>query len=62
MREAADDPEVIYDGAVVQALTGRLDDSRSLLDRAIKAGYSAGEAAMDDDLRALGLATSRPAK
>jgi eukaryotic-like serine/threonine-protein kinase len=62
MREAVDNPEVIYDGAVVQALTGRLDESRSLLDRAIKAGYSASEAAVDDDLRALGLTTSRPAK
>jgi superkiller protein 3 len=62
MREAADNPEVIYDGAVVHALTGRLDDSRSLLDRAIKAGYSAHEAAVDDDLRALGLTTPRPAK
>jgi hypothetical protein len=62
MREAADDPEVIYDGAVVQALTGRLDDSRTLLDRAIKAGYSAAEAAMDDDLRALDLTAPRQAR
>ena len=62
MREAADNPEVIYDGAVVHALTGQLEASRSLLERAIRAGYSANEAAVDDDLRALGLTTPRPAK
>ena len=54
LREAPRNPEVIYRNAVVSALTGRLDEGRSFLDRALKAGYSATDAAVDDDLRALG--------
>jgi tetratricopeptide (TPR) repeat protein/tRNA A-37 threonylcarbamoyl transferase component Bud32/TolB-like protein len=54
LREAPQNPEVIYRNAVVSTLTGRLDEGRAFLDRALKAGYSASEAAMDDDLRALG--------
>lgn len=53
LRDAPDNPDVIYRNAVVSALAGRIDESRALLDRALKAGYSASEAAVDDDLRAL---------
>jgi len=62
MREAPGDPNVIYRNAVVNALTGRLDEGRALLDQALKAGYSASEAAIDDDLRALGPVGARAAK
>jgi Flp pilus assembly protein TadD len=62
MRELPGNPDVIYRNAVVNALTGRLDESRALLDQALKAGYSASEADIDDDLRALGPIGARVAK
>ncbi len=62
MRAAPDQPDVLYRGAVVNALTGRLDEGRRLLARALAAGYSASEAAVDDDLRALGPVAARAAK
>ena len=61
MREAPGNPEVIYRNAVVNTLTGRLDEGRALLAQALKAGYSASEAAIDDDLRALGPLSPRAA-
>ncbi len=54
MREAPGNPDVIYRAAVVNTLAGRLTEGRVLLDQALNAGYSASEAAIDDDLRALG--------
>jgi tetratricopeptide (TPR) repeat protein/TolB-like protein/tRNA A-37 threonylcarbamoyl transferase component Bud32 len=62
LKEAPQNPEVIYRNAVVAALTGRLDEGRTFLDRALKAGYSASEAAIDDDLRVLGPPAVRAAK
>jgi tetratricopeptide (TPR) repeat protein/tRNA A-37 threonylcarbamoyl transferase component Bud32/TolB-like protein len=62
LREAPTNPDVIYRCAVVATLTGRLDEGRAFLDRALKAGFSASEAAVDDDLRALGPAAARAAK
>jgi serine/threonine-protein kinase len=62
LREAPQNPDVIYRNAVVSTLTGRLDEGRTFLDRALKAGYSASEAAIDDDLRALGPPAARAAK
>ena len=62
LKEAPQNPEIIYRNAVVATLTGRLDEGRTFLDRALKAGYSASEAAIDDDLRALGSAPVRAAK
>ena len=62
MRDAPDQPDVLYRGAVVSALSGRLDEGRRLLARALEAGYSASEAAVDDDLRALGPVAARAAK
>jgi Flp pilus assembly protein TadD len=62
LKEAPQNPEVIYRNAVVATLTGRLDEGRTFLDRALKAGYSASEAAIDDDLRALGPQAVRAAK
>jgi eukaryotic-like serine/threonine-protein kinase len=62
MQDAPGNPDVIYRNAVVNALTGRIDEGRDLLDRALKAGYSASEAAIDDDLRALGPPGARAAK
>ena len=59
LRDAPTDPEVIYRNAVVNVLTGRLDEGRTLRDRAIAVGYSASEAAVDDDLRALGPVSPR---
>ena len=53
MRAAPGNPEILYRGAVVSTLGGRLDEGRALLARALKAGYSESEAAVDDDLRAL---------
>jgi Flp pilus assembly protein TadD len=47
------DHQVIYRSAVVHALTGRVDDARVLLQRAIDAGYSPAAAAEDDDLAGL---------
>jgi tetratricopeptide (TPR) repeat protein/tRNA A-37 threonylcarbamoyl transferase component Bud32/TolB-like protein len=61
MREAPGNPEVIYRNAVVNTLTGNLDQGRALLAQALKAGYSASEAAIDDDLRALGPLSPRAA-
>ena len=54
MRAAPGDPEILYRAAVVHTLAGRLEEGRAFLDQALKAGYSASEAAIDDDLRALG--------
>jgi serine/threonine-protein kinase len=62
LREAPQNPDVLYRNAVVSTLTGRLDEGRTFLDRALKAGYSASEAAIDDDLRALGPPVARAAK
>ena len=62
LKEAPQNPEIIYRNAVVATLTGRLDEGRTFLDRALKAGYSATEAAIDDDLRALGPPAVRAAK
>ena len=62
MRDAPGNPDVIYRNAVVNALTGRLDQGRALLALALKAGYSASEAAIDEDLRALGPIAARAAR
>jgi eukaryotic-like serine/threonine-protein kinase len=59
LREAPGNPDVIYRNAVVCALTGRIDEARALRDQALKAGYSASEAAVDDDLHALGPAAAQ---
>lgn len=53
VRAAPDDPFVLYRATVVNALTGRFDTARTLLQQALDHGYSPSDAAQDDDLQAL---------
>jgi hypothetical protein len=54
LRDAPGNPDVLYRAAVVHTLAGRLDEGRTFRAEAVKAGYSTSEAAVDDDLHALG--------